>query len=49
METEDTMPPLVAVPLPLENLPVAKSHDFPSSENWPLVSLVTVIALLSTW
>jgi len=49
METEDTMPPLVAVPLPPENLPVAKSHDFPSSENWPLVSLVTVIALLSTW
>jgi len=49
MEDEDPMPPLVAVPLPLENLPVAKSHDFPSSENWPLVSLVTVLVLLSLW
>jgi len=46
---EDAMPPLIAVPPPIEDLPVAKSHDFPSSENWPLVSLLTVISLLSTW
>jgi len=43
------MPPLIAVPPPIEDLPVAKSHDFPSTENWPLVSLLTVISLLSMW
>lgn len=49
MEREDPMPQLVAVtPLP-EDLPVAKTHDGSSSDNWPLVSSVTVLSLLALW
>ena len=46
---EDSVPPLVAVPLSVQNLPVAKSHDFLSSRSWPLVSLATVALLLLLW
>lgn len=56
MKPEDNLPPrvslaqpLVALNPPVEEFPIARSHDFPSSQNWPLVSVITVLALLSLW
>lgn len=33
----------------VETLPIARAHNFPSSENWPLVSLATVVSLILLW
>ncbi|MFT3850244.1 MAG: ABC transporter permease subunit [Propionivibrio sp.] len=41
--------PLEATAPKAGHLPIARAHDFPSSENWPLVSLVTVFGLLALW
>ena len=32
-----------------ESLPIARAHNFPSSESWPLVSLATVVSLILLW
>ena len=56
MKPEDSLSPRVALAYPLVApnppivaLPIARSHDFPSSQNWPLVSVITVLVLVSLW